>query len=150
MREQERGSRFIAGALFFVLVLAAIATGSPVEIFINPPSFLVTVGGGSLLMVMAHGLGGLRELRRISKESGSRAEFEYAQTLAIGAAKNFERAGWIGLGIGAILMLQQITDPNVIGPATAVALLCPLYGHLVSLSIFYPMARNIEARSKMA
>jgi flagellar motor component MotA len=150
MRERERGSRFITGTLFFGIILAAIATGSPMESFIDLPSLLMTAGGGALLTVITHGLGGLRELRRISKENGNRAEFEFAQTMAVGAAKHFERAGWIGFGIGAIMMLQQITDPNVIGPATAVALLCPLYGHLVSVSIFYPMARDMEAGSRMA
>lgn len=150
MREQERGSRFIAGALFFAIVLAAIVIGSPLESFLNPPSILMTVGGGALLTVITYGLGGPRELRRLSKENGSRAQFEFAQSVAIGTAKQFERAGWIGLGIGAIVMLQHIKDPNDIGPATAVALLCPLYGHLISLSIFYPMARNMEARSKTA
>jgi hypothetical protein len=93
MSEQERGSRFIAGTLFFGIILAAMASGSPIESFINPPSLLMTVGDGALLTVTAHGRGGLRELRRIFKENGNRTEFEFAQTVAAGAAKHFEPAG---------------------------------------------------------
>jgi len=150
MTEQETGTRLLAGILFFVMVLAAIMFGSPIESFINPPSLLITVGGGALLTVMAHGFGGISGMRKISKEGGSRAQFEYAKTIAEGTAKQFERVGWLGTVIGLVQMLQNLDDPKSIGPAMAVALLCPFYGHLISASIFHPMARNLEARSKLA
>ena len=150
MIEQEKGTRLVAGLLFALLVLAAIALGSPLESFSNAPSLLITVGGGILLTLLAHGWKGVQELWRISREGGTRKQFEYAQAVAEGTAKQFERIGWIGTGIGFIQMLANLDDPAAIGPAVAVALLCPLYGHLISAAVFHPLARNVEARSKLA
>ena len=150
MIEQEKGTRFVAGLLFALLVLAAITLGSPLESFFNPPSLLITVGRGILLTLLAHGWKGVQELRRISLDGKRRQEFEFAQAVAAGTAKQFERIGWIGTGIGLVQMLQNLDDPSAIGPAVAVALLCPLYGHFISAAIFHPMARNMEARSKLS
>jgi flagellar motor component MotA len=150
MTEKETGTRLVAGILFFAMVLAAIMMGSPIEAFINAPSILITVGGGALLTVFAHGFGGIAAMRKISKEGGSRAQFEFAQTVAQGAAKQFERVGWLGTGIGVVQMLQQMDDPRSVGPAVAVALLCPFYAHLISASIFHPMAQRFDTRAKLA
>jgi len=150
MTQKETGTRLVAGILFFVMVLAAIMFGSPIQSFINPPSLLITVGGGALLTVFAHGFGGISDMRKISKDGGSRAQFEFAHTVAQGAAKQFERVGWLGTVIGLVQMLQNLDDPKSIGPAMAVALLCPFYGHLISASIFHPMAQRLDARAKLA
>ena len=149
MTQKETGTRLIAGLLFVLLIGAAMASGGSIASFIDPPSIMITVGGGMLLTLIAHGRQGIIGMRKVSKEGGSRAQFEFAQTVATGAAKQFERVGWLGTGIGIIQMLQALDDPKSIGPAMAVAILCPLYAHLISASIFHPMARELEARSKL-
>ena len=150
MTQKETGTRLVAGLLFVLLLGAAMGSGGSIASFIDPPSLMITVGGGMLLTLIAHGRQGMSAMLRVSKEGGSKPQFEFAQTVASGAAKQFERVGWLGTGIGVIQMLQNLDDPRSIGPAMAIAILCPLYAHLISASIFHPIARDLEARSKLA
>ena len=150
MVQQESTTRLVAGLLFAFMIFAAIALGSPLSAFFNPPSLVLTVGGGILLTLMSHGFSGLRELARISREGRKRSEFEYAQTIALGAAQQFERIGGIGTGIGFVQMLANMDDPNAIGPALAVAFLTAFYGHFISIAVFHPMARDLDARAKLS
>ena len=150
MVQQESTTRLVAGLIFAVMIFAAISFGSPLSAFFNPPSLMLTIGGGLLLTVMSHGFSGVRELARISREGRKRSEFEYAQTIALGAAKQFERIGWIGTAIGVVHMLAKMDDPDAIGPALAVAFLTAFYGHFISIAVFRPMARDLDARAKLS
>ena len=149
MTDKETGTRFVSALLFVLMLVAAMASNGSIASFFDIPSFIITVGGGTMLTIVAHGRRGLSGMRKVAKEGGSKAQFEFAQTVASGAAKQFERVGWLGTGIGIIQMLQNLDDPKSIGPAMAVAILCPLYAHLISAFVFHPMAKNLEARSKL-
>ena len=50
-------------------------------------------------------------------------------------------SGTAGAFIGFIQMLQNMSDPNAIGPAMAVALTCPFYGVVLSAFCFAPLVR---------
>ena len=150
MTQKETGIRYAAALLFILMLGTAASLNSPIWSFFDIPSFMITVAGGTMLTIVAHGRRGLSAMWKVAKEGGSKAQFEFAQTVASGAATQFERAGWLGTGIGIIQMLQNIDDPKSIGPAMAVSILCPLYAHIISAFVFHPMARNLEARSKMA
>ena len=52
--------------------------------------------------------------------------------------------GMIGTLIGLVLMLQDLSDPNKIGPNMAVALITTLYGSLLSNGVFLPWANMLE------
>lgn len=54
--------------------------------------------------------------------------------------------GMIGTLIGLVNMLQQMSDPDSIGPAMAVALLTTLYGSMLANIIFMPMANKLKLR----
>jgi chemotaxis protein MotA len=54
--------------------------------------------------------------------------------------------GMIGTLIGLVNMLQQMTDPNSIGPAMAVALLTTLYGSMLANIFFLPIANKLKIR----
>ena len=56
--------------------------------------------------------------------------------------------GMIGTLVGLVIMLQNMSDPNSIGPAMAVALLTTLYGALVANLIAMPMADKLGLRSR--
>jgi flagellar motor component MotA len=43
-------------------------------------------------------------------------------------------------------MLAAMNDPESIGPAVLVALLCPFYSLLTSEGLLRPMARHLEHR----
>ena len=48
--------------------------------------------------------------------------------------------------IGLVAMLANLSDPTKIGPAMAVAILCPLYATLLAEFIFRPLSQRIESR----
>ncbi|NQU62930.1 MAG: MotA/TolQ/ExbB proton channel family protein [SAR324 cluster bacterium] len=56
--------------------------------------------------------------------------------------------GMIGTLIGLVLMLQDLSDPNSIGPNMAVALITTLYGALLSNGIFLPWALVLDSARK--
>lgn len=54
--------------------------------------------------------------------------------------------GMIGTLIGLVNMLKQMSDPNSIGPAMAVALLTTLYGSMLANIFFLPIANKLKVR----
>ena len=55
--------------------------------------------------------------------------------------------GMIGTLIGLVIMLQNMDDPNAIGPGMAVALLTTLYGALIANLVALPLADKLGVRS---
>jgi chemotaxis protein MotA len=55
--------------------------------------------------------------------------------------------GMVGTLIGLVAMLQNMENPDTIGPSMAVALLTTLYGALIANGITTPLAKKLSARS---
>ncbi|WP_027177649.1 motility protein A [Maridesulfovibrio bastinii] len=55
--------------------------------------------------------------------------------------------GMIGTLIGLVNMLSNLSDPDAIGPAMAVALLTTFYGAVLANIMFLPIAKKLEERS---
>lgn len=55
--------------------------------------------------------------------------------------------GMIGTLIGLVAMLQNMENPDAIGPSMAVALLTTLYGALIANGITTPLAKKLNTRS---
>lgn len=55
--------------------------------------------------------------------------------------------GLIGTIIGLVQMLQNLSDPDAIGPAMAIALLTTLYGALIAFVICGPIAEKLVHRT---
>ncbi|MRG87726.1 flagellar motor protein MotP [Salinibacillus xinjiangensis] len=56
--------------------------------------------------------------------------------------------GMIGTLIGLVLMLNNLTNPETIGPSMAVALLTTFYGTLLANLVFTPMAGKLENKTE--
>lgn len=56
--------------------------------------------------------------------------------------------GMIGTLIGLVIMLQNMSDPDSIGPAMAVALLTTFYGALLANLVALPLADKLGLRSR--
>jgi chemotaxis protein MotA len=56
--------------------------------------------------------------------------------------------GMIGTLIGLVQMLQNMDDPNAIGPSMAVALLTTFYGSVLANLVYMPIAGKLRIRSK--
>lgn len=82
----------------------------------------------------------LQEQQHIFREKAERAAAVFR---AMGdAAPAF---GMIGTLVGLIQMLANLSDPNSIGPAMAVALLTTLYGAMLANMFALPVADKIES-----
>lgn len=55
--------------------------------------------------------------------------------------------GMLGTLIGLIQMLNELDNPEAIGPAMAVALLTTFYGSLLSTMVFLPIAGKLKSRT---
>lgn len=55
--------------------------------------------------------------------------------------------GMVGTLIGLVAMLQNMENPDTIGPSMAVALLTTLYGALIANGITTPLAKKLNTRS---
>lgn len=56
--------------------------------------------------------------------------------------------GMIGTLIGLILMLNQLDNPEQLGPSMAVALITTLYGVVLANLVFLPMASKLENKTE--
>ncbi len=56
--------------------------------------------------------------------------------------------GMIGTLVGLVQMLQNLSDPSMIGAGMATALLTTLYGAMAANMVFIPMAGKLEQRAK--
>jgi chemotaxis protein MotA len=56
--------------------------------------------------------------------------------------------GMMGTLIGLIILLQNLTDPSVIGPAMAVAIITTLYGTMAANVFFTPWANKLTSQKE--
>lgn len=63
------------------------------------------------------------------------------------AAEVAPAMGLIGTVIGLVQMLANLSDPDRIGPAMALALITTLYGAVLSYLVFMPLAAKLERNS---
>ena len=52
--------------------------------------------------------------------------------------------GMLGTLVGLVLLLQNLDDPSMIGPAMAIALITTFYGSLFANVIFSPAKKKLE------
>lgn len=56
--------------------------------------------------------------------------------------------GMIGTLVGLVIMLQNLSDPETIGPSMAIALITTFYGALLANIVGLPVANKLSLRSK--
>ena len=78
--------------------------------------------------------------------SPSHAQLSRSAAVAFTTAGFSLATGMVGTLIGLVQMLQSMSDPTAIGPAMAVALLCPLYG-LIGALFSFAAGLRLAARS---
>ncbi len=138
--------RWIGGVSLAGILALVAASQSSLLIFYNAPSLALTLVGGTAawLAMSGRGVSDLwTTLRTPGASAGQLAE-------ALHTVQTGRRAFWVtgGLGtlIGLVQLLQQLDDPGVIGPSTAVALLTLLYAFLANVFILSPVEKAIITR----
>ena len=135
----------LLGFLIMFLFIVPIATGGDIALFVNIPSLIIVVGitlGGLFasgkcpcnLISISWGKRDIGELFRAAEV------YRYAGKLGIAS-------GIIGSLIGLILILANMDDPALLGPALAIAILTTFYGVVIKYIICEPIAEGLEDRA---
>ena len=121
----------------------------PLANFLDPISVLFVVLGTLGVMMATHGRDTVQLLSALIGWLFRADDDQYCpeEHLQIAAkALDFGEfavlTGAVGMTIGHIQMLQNMSDPNAIGPALAVSLLTLLYGALGHALIAVPLSRH--------
>ena len=126
------------------IVVMSIMIGGELMSFINAPSFIFVFGCAHAAMWMAHGKDSVAILGGGFMDTRSQEGILMAQT----ARRSYVIAGWLGVFIGAIQMAHGLDDMANFGPAFGVLMLCPLYGHLMDLSVWMPLERAFTLKAQ--
>lgn len=125
-------------------VVACIMIGSSFTTFVNAPSLLLTFIGGQLAVWMVHGKQSVEVLTPSFAKNNPKQGIIIAGT----ARRAYVTVGWIGVLIGSIQMGAGLDDLSSFGPAFAVLMLCPFYGHLMEFSIWMPLERVMMVQAQ--
>lgn len=133
--------------LFSFLVISAIAIGSPIIIFFDIPSLIMTLGVGSVLTIISFSTKEISSaIKHVYGAIGTKDELQKSAYIWECAARNLIMASAIGMIIGIIQMLQNLSDPSTIGPSIAVALLTVFYGFFFSALLPVPAMFMLKKR----
>ena len=69
------------------------------------------------------------------------------KSLFEGMARYAPAFGMIGTLVGLVIMLMNMSDPSMIGPGMAVAILTTLYGAIIANAVALPIADRLARRS---
>lgn len=73
---------------------------------------------------------------------------ETGVNLLTGMADSAPAMGMIGTLIGLVIMLQNMSGPDAIGPGMAIALITTLYGAVIAQVFCIPLAEKLKLRTK--
>lgn len=137
----------LAGVVVF-FVMVALAVGSYFEYFIDFPALIVVLVPTLGFVATAASAKGMSSAFGLAFSSRAPAADEARS--AIAALSLFGELaaamGVLGMLIGAVLILQNLSDPAALGPALAVALLTLFYGVIIKL-LCYAGQQRIAHRS---
>ena len=128
--------------------LTAILIGSSLGAFLDTSSVLFVLGCTTFFSLAHHGPTSLGEAFGASLGNDplvdglARRHIAVLQTVRVLAVGS----GLSGAIVGMVKMLQSLDDPSALGPAVAVALLCPLYGLVLSEFLIAPCINRVAAR----
>ena len=113
-REQILKVLSFVGMLMILAIAMNMAAG--LDAFLGINSIVIVFGGGALYWLAA---GGIDQTRSPGLDNYGTGAVYF---------------GWLGLAIGVIGMAGSWAniDPNALGPASAIAMLPPLYGYLIA------------------
>jgi len=137
----------------FVVVFAYIGIvlvcGSTAWLHFDGPSLVIVPVLPLLYMAGIYGFGGLASaFRSPFFEAATAKDLALAASFFKDLGKAFWLFGVMGLGLGLIEVLRNLTEPKKLGPNLAIAILTVLYAATFNLLIAHPFAA--QARKRLA
>lgn len=140
---------FIVGEILFVglIVLAIYFSGNGFGAFIDIPSFIVIIAGVVGMSLMSFSPSEIINAHlHFFSDSGTKEEMELSAYFWLCVIRNLYIVGILATLIGLVGMLQNLSDPNAIGPAMAIALLTFFYAIFFSVMLPIPAYYFISKR----
>ena len=131
-----------------VCCTAAMMSVLPLAHFFDPISVLFVVLGTLGVMMATHGRDSVKLLSAFigwlfrADDQHSPEEHLRIAAKALDFGEFAILIGAVGMTIGHVQMLQNMSDPNAIGPALAVSMLTLFYGALAHMLIAVPLSRH--------
>ena len=128
------------------LFLTGMGMGSSVAIFIDLPSACIVLGGTVLFWMAFHTPGGVLAAVKAGLGPDNLSEEDSAHHITVLATGRMLAVGCgsVGLLIGLVSMLANMSDPSAIGPAMAVALLTMFYAVIIAEICIGPMMNRLK------
>tara|TARA_B100000530_G_C15847571_1_gene443909 strand:- start:241 stop:804 length:564 start_codon:yes stop_codon:yes gene_type:complete len=121
----------------------------PLAHFFNVPSILLVIMGTVGVFVFTHGRGSSQLLSAVvswlfgaDAEGSSPAVHKQLAAQALDFGQFALIVGAVGMVLGHVQMLQNLSDPSAIGPALAVSLLTLFYGTLINTLFAVPLSAH--------
>ena len=134
----------------FIIVVAILLAGSNILYIVDPVSLLIILGIDAGVLAAS---GQLKTFARgVSMLFTGTAGREKNEILASAAVfdmlvKSSLAAGFIGLLVGAIIILSNLANFTQMGAALAVALLSVLYGLIMAFLLFLPAKYSLTIKA---
>jgi MotA/TolQ/ExbB proton channel family len=141
----------LAGFTLTLALLGLVLSTAPQGLngFLHLPSLLfvmLMVSGG---LVTSFGWGRTRRALLASLRSGAPLEAEDIEDLRPVLKRGYRLAwmgGVIGLVLGVTMLLQNLSDPSLLGMGVATSLTCVFYGALIAELVFANAEQWLESR----
>jgi flagellar motor component MotA len=138
--------QLLGGLTLTGILCLAVLMGSSFSVFLDLPSFLVTIVGGAAAWLAMSGRGVSEAISTLRAPHPSGSELAAGLHTVRTGRRAFWLVGVLGTLIGWVQMLQALDDPAALGPALAVSLLTVVYAFVANIFIIGPMEQRIIAK----
>ena len=142
--------------MFGAVGLNLLAIGPPnLKMFIDPMCLLIVFGGTFMLILSSFPFKNVTRIgsycwyafvppKMDTDRKEVRNKLEMGILILDRAKTYFQALGWIGMLIGLVLLLANLSDPHAIGPAMATAMLPVFYGVAMAYLFCLPIKTKLQ------
>lgn len=135
----------VGEVLLIGLIIASIVIDTPIVVFIDIPSILIVVGVTFALQIISFKLDEINKAFSLCMGgSGTQDEIRKSVYFFESMVRNLLYSGVIGMMIGLIKMLQNLSNPETIGPSMAVASLTVIYSFVLIIICPLPSIYTLQ------
>lgn len=134
-----------------------VGIGDNLSLFLDIPSLLIVVGGTLAALLVSFPLQEVVQAPQCvryaffpPRPDGENRDLEKLLEQGVfflSRSKTYAQAtGWVGVLLGAVIILAHLDDPKKIGPGVAICLLTALYGTVLGYLVCLPLQTKLMRR----